>query len=155
MALARPTRRASTDGSVGDTPLTVVDASAVSGLAILNLPGSWRTWATSRTARSSSSHPRTTNRARAFASSTARRRAKSKGRSRLLAGAQRVPGNHVHDWPDEVHDGHIYVYLSDGALLGQPGPGTLSVKGGASPGFTLRTPTPRTLSAFQFACLGP
>jgi hypothetical protein len=47
------------------------------------------------------------------------------------------------------------AYPADGSPLGEPGPGTLSIAGGPALGFTLRLPTPNTLTGFAFACLTP
>ena len=146
-----------TDGSVGDTLLTVVDASAVSGLSILNLPGVVAyvgdvsngevLVVTSPMDNESSADFRIF-----YGPPESEVEGTITGFSQALSGYPEITftiGRTTYTMAIST------VYPSDGAPLGQPGPGTLSVMGGASMGFTLRTPTPRTLSAFRFACLGP
>ncbi len=45
------------------------------------------------------------------------------------------------------------VYPPDASLLGEPGPATL-IGDGAPQSFTMRVPTPATLPGFSFSCLG-
>ena len=47
------------------------------------------------------------------------------------------------------------VYERDAGLLGEPGPGTLAIAGGATLSFTLRSPAPTSLAGLTFTCLSP
>jgi hypothetical protein len=145
------------DASVGDTPLTVEDVAAVSALAILNLPGVIQ-------------YVGDVSNAEVLVV-TSQMDVYSSASFRIFYGppSNMVEGT-ITDFTQALSGyptitfaigSTTYtmaistVYPPEGGPLGEPGPGTLSIAGGPTWGFTLRLPPPRTLAGLQFLCLVP
>jgi hypothetical protein len=144
------------DAGKGTTPLTVVDTSAVDGLGVVNLPAIVSYFGDV----SNGDVLILTDPIDAYSSADFRLYYGPKGGvveytiasfDQALSGYPEVTfnvGSSVYTMQIAV------IYPPDAALLGEPGPGTLSIAGGATLKFTLRLPPPTSLAGFTFTCLG-
>jgi hypothetical protein len=145
------------DAAVGDTPLTLVDTSVVFGFAILNLPGTVQYVGDVENGDvlvvTAPMQPYSSAGFRIFYGAASDER-----EGTITNFSQAFSG-----YPEITFIIGATTYMmvistllpADGSPLGEPGPGTLSIAGGPSFGFTLRRPTPKVLSGFSFACLAP
>jgi hypothetical protein len=139
-------------GGPGETPLTVVDSSAVSGLPIVNLPGviAWVADVSDGTSIVVASPTEVASSADFhlfYGPPSAMVERPIVSFSQALSGYPTIAF--------QVGSATYTMAISgtwepDGG--GGPGPGTLDTKSGTLP-FTLRLPTPTTLSGFTFTCL--
>jgi hypothetical protein len=139
-------------GGPGETPLTVVDASAVTGLPIVNLPGavSYVADVSDGTAIVITSPIEVSSTADFhlfYGMPSAMQERTIVSFNQALSGYPTI-GFQVGPQTYTMAIGG--TFQPDGG--GGPGPGTLDT-GNAKLNFTLRMPTPTTLSGFSFACL--
>jgi hypothetical protein len=155
MALGTDGKCMLSQGCPNTTPLTLVDPSAVAGMAIVNLPGLAR-------------YVGDAENGEVIAVTSPMENESGTAEYRIFYGpASGVREGVITSWDQALSghptigftlDGASYsleistVFPDGGSALGEPGPAWLELPGGSSVGVTLRLPAPKTLAGMSFLC---